>query len=813
MRVGQWIDRRRGSQQIAASQKPTWESFMLAAARSNHLRHLLVSVAILGICTHDLTATVITMKSGMQVEGRIAEMGSLNENPLNPGNADSTKPIIIVDDGLRRTFVRDLDVAAVAESPATSDERIQIKQPVAEGGRRIGNIGPILGVTAFDKWGRRTFSMQGPMGQLDVIQGITEITPTYTKVEGLRGTGLIWDMRMATSSLPREVISSVIRESLTEDNPDDRLRIVRLYIQGNRFGDALLELDELITDFPAVEELKSQADRLRQSLAQRMLREIEVRRDAGQHERVRALLGAFPEKGVAGVTLIAVRDMLAVYEKREQQYTQSIELIAENINKIEDAAIKAKLEPIEQELKDELNIHALDRMADFLRLDDDPSLKPDQKVALAISGWLLGTGEALDNLAVAVSLFEVRNEAQKYLNAKRPHERDEILERIKSLEGGSPSYLARLIAQMKPPIPTEAKELAIPGLYELTVPGVGEQAEFTYQIQLPPEYSPYRRYPCVVTLNGAGSTPEQQIDWWAGTYSDQALIRQGQAARRGYIVIAPKWQKEFQREYEYTLREHASVLFTLRDACQRVSIDTDRVFLSGHSMGGDAAWDIGLSHPDLWAGVIPIVANADRYIHKYSDNGRGLPMYFVGGERDGGWLNDNGMDLDRYLKGSRYDVTVVQYLGRGHEHFQDEIQRLFDWTELSSHRRQFFPREIEALTMRPWDNYFWWLELDQIPPRAMAVPAEGKERNVRPIKSAAKILENNRITVSAKSGRCVVWLSPEMVDFAQPITVTVNGRPIRKDAAAEVKTLLEDVRTRGDRQHPFWAKVEWPDER
>lgn len=132
----------------------------------------------------------------------------------------------------------------------------------------------------------------------------------------------------------------------------------------------------------------------------------------------------------------------------------------------------------------------------------------------------------------------------------------------------------------------------------------------------------------------------------------RSLTRQGQAARRGYVVIAPKWQKEFQREYEFTLREHASVLFALRDAIQRVSIDTDRVFLSGHSMGGDAAWDIGLSHPDLWAGVIPIVANADRYIHKYSDNGRGLPMYFVGGERDGGWLNENGMELDRYLKGS-----------------------------------------------------------------------------------------------------------------------------------------------------------------
>jgi len=784
---------------------------MLAASRSLHLRHRIISIAILALCTHDLAAAVLTMRSGMQFEGRTAEMGSLNENPLNPGAESGVKPIRIIDDGLRRTFVRDLEVVAVAESPPTSDERIQIKQPVAAAGRRIGNVGPILGVTPFDEWGRRTFSMQGPDGQLDVIQGITEITPTYTRVEGLRGTGLIWDMRMATSSLPREVISTVIRESLAVDNPDDRLRIVRLFIQANRFGDALLELDVLIRDFPEVEELKGQADRLRQSLAQRMLREIELRRDAGQYDRVRALLGAFPEKGIAGVTLLTVRDMLAVYEKREQQYAQSLELLAENINEIEDETVKEKLAPIHQEIKDELNIHALDRMADFLRLADDASLKPDQKVALAVSGWLLGSGEAIDNLAVAVSLFEVRNEVTTYLNAKRPHERDDCLERIRSLEGGSPSYLARLIARMKPPIPTEATEIETPGLYELTVPGIERQPEFSYQIQLPPEYSPYRRYPCVVTLNGAGSTETQQIDWWAGTYSDRALTRQGQAARHGYIVIAPKWQKPFQREYEFTLREHAAVLFALRDACQRVSIDTDRVFLSGHSMGGDAAWDIGLSHPDLWAGVIPIVANADRYIHKYSDNGRGLPMYFIGGERDGGWLNENGMELERYLTGSQYDVTVVQYLGRGHEDFQDEIQRLFDWMELSSHRRQFFPREINALSMRPWDNYFWWLELDQMPAPALAMPAEKKERNVRPIKTTARILENNRITVAARSARGIVWLSPEMVDFDQPVTVTVDGRKIRKEAAADAKTLLEDVRTRGDRQHPFWAKVEWPD--
>jgi len=480
-----------------------------------------------------------------------------------------------------------------------------------------------------------------------------------------------------------------------------------------------------------------------------------------------------------------------------------------------DEPLKVALKPIHEEIQAELSFHTLNRMAAFLRLADDNELKPDQKVALAISGWLLGSADAIDNLAVASSLAEVRDEVKTYLSAKRPHEREASLERIMSLEGGAPSFVAKLIEQMKPPIDTETSQLDVPGMYELSIPGTDQQAEFTYYVQLPPEYNPYRRYPCVVTLNGAGSTEIQQIDWWAGSYSEKSAMRQGQAARRGYVVIAPKWQKPFQHKYEFSLREHAAVLFCLRDACKRVAIDTDRVYLSGHSIGGDAVWDIALSHPDLWAGVIPIVANSDRYVHKYSDNARDLPMYFVGGERDGGWLNNNGMELDRYFKGSRYDVTAVQYLGRGHEHFQDEIQRIFDWMEGPTHRRDFFPKEITALSMRPWDNYFWWLELSEIPSRSLALPAESqeKERSVRPIQTRARILENNRITVSARSHRGIVWLAPEMVSFERPVNVSVNGHNIRYEGGADLEILLEDVRTRGDRQHPFWAKVEWPAQR
>ena len=62
--------------------------------------------------------------------------------------------------------------------------------------------------------------------------------------------------------------------------------------------------------------------------------------------------------------------------------------------------------------------------------------------------------------------------------------------------------------------------------------------------------------------------------------------------------MAPEWAAENQHQYDYSGREHGVVLACYRDACKRFSIDTDRVFLSGHAMGGDAAWDMGLSHPD-----------------------------------------------------------------------------------------------------------------------------------------------------------------------------------------------------------------------
>lgn len=772
---------------------------------------LVAAIAIIYLAIPCLADGVITLKNGFQIEGKLGKVSELGENPLKPsqprGGVRVTE-ILLVDDDLRRIFVPSKQVTNISESPPGSDERISIRQRVATKGRRIASVGPILRVEPFDEWGRRVFTMHTARGPVNVVQGVTLVTPKYCRVQGLLGqSSYVWDMRIATSSIPRKTLSRILMKQIDTSNPADRKRIVRLYIQAERYEDAQNELEQLIADFPRLAVLENQVRELRQFAARRMIREVERRRDAGQHRLAVSMLETFPTRGVASENLLRVRDMLAEYEENQDQGERALQLFQKQTAEISDDALRAKIETIYDEIKVRLNHSTLNRMADYLRLADDQTMDSQQKLALAISGWLLGSGSGTNNLAVVTDLIEVRRLVREYLVSPRVHRREEILAELKMLEGSQPSFLAQLIAHMEPAERPPVRQDGIPGLHRLSVAGLTGEPDFSYYVQLPPEYDPLRRYPCIVTLNGAGTTPLHQIDWWSGGYDKEKQVRLGQATRRGYIVVAPVWSAENQSNYDYSAREHAAVLYCLRDACRRFSVDTNRMFLSGHSMGGDAAWDIGLAHPDLWAGLIPFVATADRYVSRYFENARNqLPMYFVGGELDGNRMDFNKMDLNRYLRYAGYDVVVVQYQGRGHEHFHDEIQHVFDWMEMQ--RRNFFPSEFMAVSMRQWDNFFWWAELDDFPANTIVSPLEWPRSGAKEAETEGKLLKNNTVKLSTAARKAVLWLSPEMVDFDKRVTVLSGRRRFSDSVQPSAKVLLDDVRTRGDRQYPFWAKLE-----
>ncbi|MEX2174815.1 MAG: peptidase [Pirellulaceae bacterium] len=861
----------------------------------------LAVLALVVASTAGWSAETITLKNGMILQGSPGRIASIGGDPLTAisgGGAVPSKQILVIDDYLRRTFCSTLQVAGASATPALPIEKFVIPQRVNQSGKGVVSVGPILRITPFDEHGRRIFSMNTSDGPVHVVQGITEIAPTYTKVEALKGNNAyVWSMSIATSSIPRDTLSKILHNYIDPKKSDDRVRIVRLYLQSERIQDARAELDSVIEDFSGLEALAGVSKTLTQMSAQRLIREVELRRDAGQPLLAIAMLEKFPSEGVAGETLLKVRDLLAGFQSQAKQGHELLASIDRQLALVKDEKLREDLAAIVDEIKTEMNIHTLDRLADYARLSTDPALTPENKLSLAISGWLLGTGSGIDNLVISRSLVEVRSLVREYLASTRQPERDAVLAQMESLEGATPAYIAMLIAHMRPPLepapetikpgdpadveaafgpkpaasdalplependgdcgqakpkkgdkppglslldvlpggksaaappaekPTDADDsakadepaaitsdmkiagaTATPGLFEMTVAGLSEDPQIKYWVQLPPEYSPYRRYPCIVTLNGGGTTPLEQIDWWAGAYKAEANMRFGQAARHGYIVIAPQWMREHQRQYEYTAREHAAVLYPLRDACKRFAIDTDRVFLSGHSLGGDAAWDIGLAHPDLWAGVLPIVATAAKYVTRYWENAKYVPMYFVCGEKDGNKLAQNSIDWDRYLTRIGFDTMIVQYQGRGHEHFHDEIQTIFDWMNL--HKRNFFPADFSVTSMRPWDSFFWWLEISALPDTVTVLPAEWP-KSIRSASTEGKILKNNSVLTRGVADRVTVWFAPEMVDFSAKVSAMINGRQVH-GIAPSAAVLLEDVRTRGDRQHPFWAKAQWP---
>jgi len=772
--------------------------------RSARLFLAALGLAVLGPAAEPARADRVELADGRMLDGRFAKLPGVAVDPLEAERRAEAggEPILMCDDQLCRVMVARRQVRNVESAVVDPGmERIRIPQRVPETGRRVAGVGSILTATPFDEYGRRIITLATAGGRLDVVQGITEITPRWTRVEGLQTEKpLLLDMRMATTSIPPDVLRRVIARQVDPADSDARLRVVRLLMQSERFEEARAALDEVIADFPALEQLAGERKTLARLAARQLLDEILARGRVGQDRLALALLDDFPAADVSGELLEEVREARDAYRDKRDRAAAVVAALRDRAGRLE-ADVAAEAGRIIDEIQRELSFSSLERLATFERVGLDDSLPADRSVAIAVNGWLQGAAAGDGNLKLALSAARLRNLLVAYLREPDRPTREEILGRMRREEAFDAATLAALAAAMRPPVPPPPP--VTEGLHELVVPG--PDGEIRCLVQLPPEYDPLRRYPAVVSLHASWSTPLNQIEWWAGAAG--AGPRQGQAARHGTIVIAPAWSREHQSAYEFSAREHAGVLAAVRAACRSFAIDTDRIFLSGHSLGGDAAWDIALAHPDLWAGLVAIVPAADRYVSHYWPNARRLPIYVVGGELDRARLRQNATDLDRYFaKG--FDATYVEYQGRGHEHFSDDILRIFDW--MSRKRRTFFLPEFEAVSLRPWDRFFWWVEIEGPPPRTVVLPeAWPPAAGSRPLSIEAKKGVANTLVVRSGADRTRVWLAPELIDLGQPLTVTVDGRRIHKGTvAADGAVLLEDLRLRGDRQHPFWAVIE-----
>ena len=199
-------------------------------------------------------------------------------------------------------------------------------------------------------------------------------------------------------------------------------------------------------------------------------------------------------------------------------------------------------------------------------------------------------------------------------------------------------------------------------------------------------------------------------------------------------MIAPDWTIEHQKEYGYSGREHAAVLgFAARCAVGAFPSTPTACSSPATWVGGDAAWDIGVAHPDLWAGVIPIAAEGvNRLLHSVlAWNAKNLPFYVVLGELDGGPLAGRHADEGRFGGARPLPAERFQHHGRGIPGPRPgsfcrraaSALRLDDLRLPPQFTFPFFFLSIDftCSTMRLFDNFFWWAELKGLPPATIVI--------------------------------------------------------------------------------------------
>ena len=142
---------------------------------------------------------------------------------------------------------------------------------------------------------------------------------------------------------------------------------------------------------------------------------------------------------------------------------------------------------------------------------------------------------------------------------------------------------------------------------------------------------------------------------------------------------------------------------------------------------------------------------------------------------------------------------------------------------MKRHKRNFYPSKFECRSIRTFDNFFWNLEQSHFPPKKTADPVHWPPpRGTTAAITSCEIRSKVSLLISTSASKLTIWLNPNNVDFDKKLifiingkkqaTVTANGGKVVKMSTEyiepDLRVLLEDVRTRGDRQNPFWAKVD-----
>jgi len=199
-----------------------------------------------------------------------------------------------------------------------------------------------------------------------------------------------------------------------------------------------------------------------------------------------------------------------------------------------------------------------------------------------------------------------------------------------------------------------------------------EDQQLLYRFLTPETIAPDQKYPLVLFLHGAGERGDDNTKQLVHGLSE--FITDDNRRDFPCFVVAPqcpaekKWVEVDWTKTEHDMPEKMSVSLKLTDELlhqisEEYPIDTNRIYITGLSMGGYGTWDFIQRKPDYFAAAIPICGGADE---NYADRLTKLPLWAFHGDQDNAVPLIRTTRMIAAIKQAGGDPKMTIYPGVGH---------------------------------------------------------------------------------------------------------------------------------------------------
>lgn len=336
-----------------------------------------------------------------------------------------------------------------------------------------------------------------------------------------------------------------------------------------------------------------------------------------------------------------------------------------------------------------------------------------------------------------------------------------------------------------------------------------------HYVYVPKSYDPAVAAPLLVI--GHGGSAARDLDFGArAARSGMVPFWLEAAERHGFLVVAPLSDRGW-------MQIGTSLLFSAIARMQRdFHVDPDRIFLTGHSMGGHLTWRSAFWFCDRWAAVSPMSGGYDYVKSQDVWNLVNVPGYTTFGTDEPYQINAFNKTIAAWMRAHDYPWTCVEKQG-GHEIYADEVVKVGAF--FAAQRRDLYRQTVHARvgglrfeaaeTNERWGRQDTWiagrpLDLSTVHWLRFCAPAADVPPAKQLQKAFAAVRDGNRIELTCENVRRLrVLLHPKLVDFGKDVTIVANGQvAFAGKVEADLAAMLRLVREYDDRGRIFHAVVE-----